>query len=81
MKWTLEDLRDGRVAVQYAGNYQKLSRVLAEAFPQDKAKLDILVFKGGGNYFTGHSFEKGRSFWVQTPLKPDKPIITENEIF
>lgn len=82
MRWSHVDLREGKVAIKYGGNFNKLNRVLSKAFPQDTSKLEILVFCTGDNYFTGHNFSGDKPFWVQTPLEPiSTPIVTENEIF
>lgn len=75
-----EEIRNGILGIHYKGDFRKLSRVLSTIFPYDNSEVKIIPFAGGENYFIGSCFQKGKHFWVQTPLKPKK-LITEHEIY
>jgi hypothetical protein len=81
MKWSISDLRGGKIAVKYAGDFRKLSRVLKEAFPEEGPLQEIIVFNSKENYFTGHTFNGLTHFYVQTPIEPDVPKFTEHELY
>ena len=80
-KYTIKDLKKGKVGIQYKGNIEQLIKVLKEAFKKqdmypiiDDPILDI------GDVFFARS-EKHYS-WYENPNKPDhiKVWVSENDI-